>query len=250
MSDGRTTWRTIADDLRTAIGDGEYEPGARLPSRSKLMARYGVADGTVTNAINALRTEGLITGLSGSGWYVRTPRPVIRLARNRLRRSESKAGPGTVTSDAQDSNWTTRTDVDIRTEAADDEVAGLLGVDTGSPVLVRDRVMYADDEPVQLACSYFPYDLAGIGIGIKNQDTGLGDVDAQLEDAGLVLQQFEECVRIGQASKKEAERLTIAMGAPVFRIARVAHTPDRAVEITRIVANGERFELHYVLPAE
>jgi GntR family transcriptional regulator len=248
MSDGRTTWRAIADDLRTAIVTGEYAAGARLPSRSKLMARYGVADGTVTNAINALRTEGLITGLSGSGWYVRTPRPVMRLARNRLRRAEREAGRGTFISDAREGGWTPRTEVDIRTEAADDEVAGVLGIDPSSPVLVRDRVMYADDEPVQLACSYFPHDLASVGI--ENADTGPGGVYARLEDAGHVLRQFEESVRIGQASEHEAARLSIPTGAPVFRITRVAYAEDRPVEINRIVANGERFELHYTLPAE
>jgi GntR family transcriptional regulator len=249
MPEGRTTWRDIADDLRAAITSGEYAPGARVPSRSKLMARYGVATQTVNNAINTLRAEGLIVGRQGSGWYVRSQRPVMRLARNRLARSEREAGRGTFMSDAQLGDWTPRTEVEIRTESASDDVAVALGIEPGAPVLVRDRLMYADDEPVQLATSRFPAELT-TGTAIEQDNTGPGGVYARLEEAGHHLEHFEECVRIGVASEHEAALLSVPVGAPVFRITRVAYTQDRAVEINHIVANGDRYELHYALPAE
>ena len=40
-------YRTVADDLRAAIGAGEYPPGTRLPSESDLAERYSVSRGTV-----------------------------------------------------------------------------------------------------------------------------------------------------------------------------------------------------------
>lgn len=250
MPEGRTaSWRHIADDLRAAIASGEYAPGGRIPSRSKLMMRYGVASQTVNNAINTLRSEGLVIGLPGSGWYVRAPRPVMRVTRNRLSRVEREAGRGTFMSDAQLGGWTPRTDVDIRTESASDEVAGALGIEPGAPVLVRDRLMYADDEPVQLATSRFPAELTA-NTAIEQENTGPGGVYARLEEAGHRLERFEESVRIGAASEHEAAQLAIPVGAPIFRITRLAYTDDRAVEINQIVANGERYELHYLLPAE
>ncbi len=42
---------------------------------------------------------------------------------------------------------------------ADDEIAAHLGVDTGQQVVVRRRVMFADDEPLQLGDSYYPLDI-------------------------------------------------------------------------------------------
>jgi len=45
------------------------------------MEQYGVAPQTVVNAINVLRAEGLVVGLTGSGCYVRRQRPVMRMAR-------------------------------------------------------------------------------------------------------------------------------------------------------------------------
>jgi GntR family transcriptional regulator len=249
MPEGRTTWRVIADDLRAAINTGEYAPGAQIPSRSKLMTRYGVASQTVNNAVEALRAEGLVVGVPGSGLYVRTPRPVMRMARNRLARGEREAGRGTFMSDAQQGGWTPRTEVAIRSEPASDEVAGPLGIEPGALVLVRDRLMYADDEPVQLATSRFPAELTA-GTSIEQENTGPGGVYARLEEAGHRLERFEESVRIGLASDHEAARLAIPVGAAVFRITRLAYTRDRAVEINHIVANGERYELVYELSGE
>ncbi len=44
-------YRQIADDLRARIHSGEYAPGARLPSKAELMARYETALGTVDRAL-------------------------------------------------------------------------------------------------------------------------------------------------------------------------------------------------------
>jgi GntR family transcriptional regulator len=249
MPEGRTTWRDIADDLRAAIASGEYAPGDQIPSRSKLMARYGVASQTVNNAVDALRAEGLVVGLPGSGLYVRTRPRVIRMARSRLARAEREAGRGTFMSDSALGDYVARVDVEIRTEPAGEEVAGELGIEPATPVLVRQRRMYADEEPVQLATSYFPAELT-TGTRIEQEDTGPGGAYARLEEAGHRLARFEERVRIGAASAPEASQLGVAVGAPVFRITRIAYTQERAVEVNRIVANGERYELQYALPAE
>lgn len=249
MPQPRTTWRDIANDLRAAISRGDFAPGARLPSRSRLMKQYGVAPQTVVNAINALRAEGLVIGLTGSGWYVRRQRPVMRLARTRLSRAERAAGRGTFTSDARAEGWEPRVDVAIRVEPASDEIAAELELEPGAEVLVRDRVMYADDQPVQLAVSYLPRDLTR-GTAIENDDAGPGGIYARLEEAGHQLTSFQEVVRVGRASEQEADQLDLAVGAPVFRIRRTAHTATRPVEVNMITAVGDRYELVYELPAD
>jgi GntR family transcriptional regulator len=249
MAEPRTTWRDIARDLRAAIERGDYGPGARLPSRSSLMQQYGVAPQTVVNAINSLRTEGLVVGLTGSGWYVKRPQPLLRSARTRLSRAERAAGRGTFTSDAHAGDWSPRIEVEIGVRPASEDVAAALGVAPDSAVLVRDRVMFADDRPVQLATSYLPRELT-LGTAIEEEDTGPGGVYARLEAAGHVLSHFTEAVRIGRASEREAGRLDVPVGAAVFRIRRTAHTAERPVEINVVTAAGDTFELLYELPAQ
>jgi GntR family transcriptional regulator len=246
MADSRTTWRDIAAELRGAIAEGTYLPGSRLPSRSKLVEQYGVAPQTVVNAINALRKEGLVQGITGSGWYVRKRPPMIRSTRSRLSPDERAAGRGTFMTDGHAGGWTPRSDTDVRIERAHDQVAAALGVDPDSEVLVRDRLMYADDEPVQLATSYLPRDLTRNTL-IEKENPGPGGIYARLEESGHGPLKFDEYVRIGQAAEHEADQLGIPPGTPVFRITRVASNQSRAVEVNFIVLNGERFELYYAV---
>lgn len=52
--------QTVADDLLAAITRGEYRAGDRLPSEQQLMARYRVGRNTVREAMQSLRTLGLV----------------------------------------------------------------------------------------------------------------------------------------------------------------------------------------------
>jgi DNA-binding GntR family transcriptional regulator len=61
----------VAEELRAAIGDGRFEPGARLPSERRLAERFAVSRATIVNAFNLLRGEGLIESRRGSGSWVR-----------------------------------------------------------------------------------------------------------------------------------------------------------------------------------
>jgi len=61
----------LAAILRRAIKSGEYGPRDVLPSESQLMQEHGVARGTVRQAIETLRNEGLVVTIRGRGTFVR-----------------------------------------------------------------------------------------------------------------------------------------------------------------------------------
>ena len=52
--------KTVADELLARITNGEYRPGDQLPSEQQLMAQYGVGRNTVREAMQSLRTLGLV----------------------------------------------------------------------------------------------------------------------------------------------------------------------------------------------
>jgi DNA-binding FadR family transcriptional regulator len=52
--------QTVANDLLARITRGEYRVGDRLPSEHELMARYRVGRNTVREAMQSLRTLGLV----------------------------------------------------------------------------------------------------------------------------------------------------------------------------------------------
>lgn len=61
----------VAYELRAAIGDERFEPGARLPSERRLAKSFGVSRATIVSALNVLRGEGLIESKRGAGSWVR-----------------------------------------------------------------------------------------------------------------------------------------------------------------------------------
>ena len=61
----------VLEDLRDQIRGGLLAPGARVPSRNAIIARYGVGETAAKHALQVLAAEGLIEARAGSGSYVR-----------------------------------------------------------------------------------------------------------------------------------------------------------------------------------
>ena len=58
---GRPSYARVAAGIRWAVAKGELGPGDPVPSVKALADRWGVATGSVTQALDELRAEGLIT---------------------------------------------------------------------------------------------------------------------------------------------------------------------------------------------
>ncbi|KRQ24607.1 hypothetical protein BKG82_13235 [Mycobacteroides chelonae] len=69
-------YRQIAYILRRAIASDQLRPGDQLPSEAKLIAHFGVARMTVRQAIQELRSEGLVVSEHGRGVFVRSMPPI------------------------------------------------------------------------------------------------------------------------------------------------------------------------------
>lgn len=242
-------WQGVADEIRRHITAGSYAPGDRLPSGDELMARFRVSRGTIQNAIDALRREGVVVAVSGHGWYVSERKPVVRLARDRLSRQERDAGRGAFMSDAHSAGFAPAVTVKIRREPSTEAIAALLGIDSGAEVVVRDRVMRADGEVVQLAVSWLPVDVAG-GTVLEQVDTGSGGTYARLPELGFPLTQFSEATSAPRATADEAAHLGLTTGERALQVVRIAYSGDRAVEVNRMLMRPDRYELVYGIPAE
>jgi GntR family transcriptional regulator len=64
-------YRGIADDIAARIATGEYPPGAKIPSYSRLAALYSVSISTAQRAVMVLQERGLVVGAQGRGVFVR-----------------------------------------------------------------------------------------------------------------------------------------------------------------------------------
>src|SRR5580704_1037957 len=57
----------VAAEIRRAIGEGDAQPGERLPPARDLAAVLGVNNNTVLRALRSLRVEGLVEFRRGRG---------------------------------------------------------------------------------------------------------------------------------------------------------------------------------------
>lgn len=70
-ADPTPAYLQIAADLRDHISAGAYDANeGRLPSNKALTEKYGVADGTIRQALEELRSEGIVATRSTRGTFV------------------------------------------------------------------------------------------------------------------------------------------------------------------------------------
>jgi GntR family transcriptional regulator len=82
---GGPLFRRIADTLADALARGDYAVGSRLPSEFVLMRMFGASRFTIREALDDLRSRGLVTSRRGSGTTVlrRTPAAPVFAATSR-----------------------------------------------------------------------------------------------------------------------------------------------------------------------
>jgi GntR family transcriptional regulator len=246
----RPVFKQIADRLRASIESGELAPGSRLPSEQELIDAHGVARGTIRQAVNVLRGEGLVRTEHGRGSFVQDRPPVRRLAHDRFARRHRKRGRAAYLAELEAEGRVPQVEVlEIGRATASDDVAVWLQLAIGAEVLMRRRRYLADGEPMELATSYVPWELAD-GTPIAQPDTGPGGIYARLEEQGHPLKRFSEEVTARMPTADEVRALRLPPGVPVFRLLRVAYDADeRPVEACDTVMAADRYVLNYELPA-
>ncbi len=143
---GVTLWRSIVRAIEGEIADGTLVPGGRLPTEAQLATRFAVNRHTVRRAIEELSRGGLVRVEQGRGSFVAEDVLDYAIApRTRFSewiRRHNKEPSGTV--------------LELREMAADQTIAGGLGLRVGAKVVFVERLGLADERPVGLSAHYFP----------------------------------------------------------------------------------------------
>lgn len=239
------SYRDIAAELRQQISEGRYMPGDKLPMLTELQAQYGAGYQTVRSAIALLEQEGLVVAVRRRGTIVRERPEKRRINRSRQVFRDDIG----YYFDPTAQPWVALKPPVVRWGIVPIDLAGLMGLSTGSEVLVRDRVM-GDPEttkPKQLATSYLPAKLVR-GTQLAEADTGHGGIYDRLEEMGHRPLRWSEGVSARMPSPEEAEALHLPadVGVPLLRVVRVttSHNGD-VVEINDTRMSAEEFEIGY-----
>lgn len=248
----------VLADLRAQIRDGALPPGARVPSRNAIIARYGVGETAAKHALQVLATEGLIEPRPGSGSYVR-PDPAGRLLEHdRLHFPGSPFGFGPPAGPdggglAQHNGEAVRLTWEHHTERvqAPAPVARRLRLPPGEDRVMRTSyLLTADSVPVQLAVSYEPLALTeGTPVLLPEQGAHAGrGVIARMGVVGVRVDQVTEEIAIRPSLAAEAAALAIPLGAPVLAVERAHLAGGRPAEVCDIVIPAGQYRLRYRFP--
>lgn len=235
----------IADVLRRRIEDGAYAPGEALPSEQRLADELGVSRVTVNKALTLLRASGDVKVRRGYGTYVRSLPRIPRDAKRRYAVREKGTGAGEV--EARGLNLRSHTDYrEIGRTHPPSAVAQLLHISDTEDTLVRRRVLYANDEPTQIADSYYPWSTVEGCEALLHPDAGQGGSYSRLSELGHGPVRFTEDVNVRVPDDAEQRLLEIDATLPVFEIWHVAYdTQDRPVEVCVHVMPGHLWTLRY-----
>ncbi len=186
-------------------------PGSPVPTERELAAALTTSRTTVRQALVELVAEGRLVRRQGSGTYVAEPKITWPLHLSSFTEQAAAAG------------FTASTRLLAAEKIrADDEVADLLGIEPGDPVVRIGRLRCADDKPIAVETSHlssarFPQ----LTRHIRRTES----LYAILRDEyGVVPAGAEESISTAPASTREAGLLDTDTGAPMLVLTR--HSVD------------------------
>ena len=223
----------VAQVLEQAIESGELPPGQRLDNEIALAERLGLSRPTMRRAIQYLVDRGLLVRKRGVGTQV-----VHRAVRRPIELTS-------LYDDLATEGRNPRTDVlKIEEIPASDNVAHVLGVGEGTPVLRLERLRYADNEPLAIMHNYLPADLARITEeGLR--EAGLYQL---MRAAGIRFHLASQVIGARPATAAEARMLAEPRGASLLTMRRTAYDASgRVVEYGDHIYRASVYSFEFVL---
>ncbi|HEX4883975.1 MAG TPA: GntR family transcriptional regulator [Casimicrobiaceae bacterium] len=230
----RPLYLQIRDLLVRSLESGEWRPGEAIPSELLLAARFGVSQGTVRKAIDALAGDNLVVRRQGKGTFVATH---TEEAHSTFRFLHIRRDDGV-------DEYPASRLVDVRRVRASAEVARLLDLRPGDAVVVLRRLLDWQGAPAVLDDITLPAALFR-GLTRAKVEAYQGSMYGLFETAfGVRMLSAQERLKAVAADAAVAGLLGVPEGTPLLEVDRVAFTyGGRPVEFRRGLCSTARH--HY-----
>ena len=219
-------YQQIKSLLLQGLQKGEFKPGELIPSELELSARYGVSQGTVRKAIDELASENLLVRKQGKGTYVATHSETQ--VQYRFLQLVPDSG------DRNQEGPADRQIIECRKTRASAEIAKLLHLNGGEPLLSARRVLSFLKVPTVLEDIWLP-GTPFKGLTAERLAEHQGPLYALFEtEFGVRMVRATEKVRAVAANEAQAKLLQVEPGTPLLSVERVAYTyRDIPMELRR-----------------
>jgi GntR family transcriptional regulator len=199
------------------IESGRLQPGERLPGEHELCERFGVSRTVVRQALGALEADGRLVRRKGLGTFVAAGKTPEALFERFSGLSEEVLGRGGTLHSRV---------LRLELEPATPELAELLEVPVGEPLVALERLRIVDDEPWVLTTTWVPHARAP---GLLDEDFTQASLYALLEGRyGLLISHGRRSIEAVRASAPVARLLGVRRGDPLLLLRSTAYLEDGA----------------------
>jgi GntR family transcriptional regulator len=215
---------------------GEWKPGELIPSEVELGGLFKVSQGTVRKAIDELAAENLVVRRQGKGTFVATHHET--LSQFRFLR---------LVSDSDTQQFATNKLIDTKRVRAPAEIARLLDLKAGDPVIFIKRVKSFNNVPTILEDIWLPGAIFR-SLTAERMTEYKGPLYGLFEtEFGTRMIRATERIRSVLASPEMAELLQVEPNSPLLSVERLSFTyGDKPVEVRR----GQYLTDHYYYRSE
>ena len=231
---GQSRYGKLALALRDRILQGEWAPGDVIPAESALAQSYGVALGTIRQALSLLVEDGVLQRRHGKGTFVTKGVDGASMMRFfRFRGVDDGQG------EAPQSRI-----LSSRMRSATAPELSVFGLGKGAQVLQLERLRSLSSEPCLLETIVLPLPLFG-----KLADSNSEEWDDLLypmyqQRCGVVIQKTQDHLSFSQLNATQAKRLKLAASHPCVLVERQAFDmAGRCVELR--TTRGDAFSFKY-----
>lgn len=234
-------FKPLYEQIKSVITEsliaGEWKPGESIPSEMELAARYGVSQGTVRKAIDALAKENIVVRRQGKGTFVSTHKEEKSKLRF-LRLTSADGSKELLENELLECNR-------IKVNA---DIAKATGLKIGTTIIEIKRLLTFSQRPVIL--DYIIVQAKAFkGLNASKIKENNGSLYSMYETLyGVPMVRAEEKLSAVMATKDEAQRLNVDPGFPLLRIERVAYTyGDKPMEWRLgLCVTGEQHYMNYL----
>lgn len=199
----------VRSELRRAIIEGEFPPGAKLPNEESLRDRFSVSRITLREAVRGLIEDGYVVRRQGSGTYV-THGPALRNSLDtNFSYTEYLESTGIRTS---------KKILGARLVMADEETANDLGVAPSTQLVEVRRVRTADKKPAIYSIDSLPMDIVNLS---TDRELFKGSLYRLLAERGHTVDHARTVLHPVIADAEVAKSLEIAVGTPLQHLRQV-----------------------------
>ena len=230
---GQSRYGKLALALRERILQGEWAPGEVIPAESTLAQSYGVALGTLRQAMALLVEDGVLQRRHGKGTFV--TKGLDSASMMRFFRFQNTDEPN---AQPQSKILTARLRHPNAAEAA------TFAIDAQGQVMQLERLRSVHGEPCLLETIVLPLPLFG---PLADSDTSQWDdllYPMYQQRCGVVIHHAQDDLRFSQLNATQARRLKLQPGHPCVQVERQAFDiAGRCVE--RRITRGDAFSFTY-----